>query len=95
MSLAGSIASMTDRRRIVGGSGIWTMTPSTVGSSLSSRTVGGRRRRLGGLALELDEARVDADLGAAAQDPLEVDRRRGVAPDDDHAQPGWAARGAR
>ena len=37
MSLAGSMASMTARSRIVGGSGIWTMTPSTVGSSLSSR----------------------------------------------------------
>ena len=31
MSLAGSIASMTARSRIVGGSGIWTMTPSTSG----------------------------------------------------------------
>ena len=40
-------------------------------------------RRLGRLALELDEPGVDADLGAAAQDPLEVDGRRGVAPDDD------------
>ena len=39
MSLAGSIASMTVRSRIVPGSGIWTITPSTVGSSLSSRTV--------------------------------------------------------
>ena len=42
MSLAGSIASMTARSRIVGGSGIWTMMPSTVGSSLSARTVGRR-----------------------------------------------------
>ena len=39
MSLAGSIASMTVRSRIVGGSGIWTMTPSTRGSALSSRIV--------------------------------------------------------
>ena len=82
MSLAGSIASMTARRRIVGGSGIWTMTPSTVGSALRSRTVA-VTRGLGRLALELDEAGVDPDLRAAAQDLLEVDRRRGVAPDDD------------
>ena len=33
----GRCASMTARRRIVGGSGIWTMTPSTVGSAFSSR----------------------------------------------------------
>ena len=38
MSFAGSMASMTARIRIVGGSGIWTMTPSTSGSALSSRT---------------------------------------------------------
>ena len=37
MSLAGSIASTTLRRRIVGGSGIWTMIPLTAGSSLSAR----------------------------------------------------------
>ena len=86
MSLAGSIASITARSRIVGGSGIWTITPSTVGSSLSSR-IGRRHRRLGGLALELDEPAVDADLGAAAQDPLEVDRRRRVLADDHDAQP--------
>ena len=78
MSLAGSIASTTARRRIVGGSGIWTMTPSTVGSSLSSRTVGDDAG-LGRLAFELDEPGVDADLRAAPQDPLEIDHRRGVA----------------
>ena len=39
MSLAGSIASTTERRRIVGGSGIWTITPSTVGSAFRSRMV--------------------------------------------------------
>ena len=94
MSLAGSIASMTARSRIVGGSGIWTMTPSTVGSSLSSRM---RRddARLGRLALELDEPGVDADLGAAAQDLLEVDRRRRVAADDDDGEAGRAAVGGR
>ena len=47
--------------------------------------------RLGRFALELDELGVDADLGAAAQDPLEVDGRRRVAPDDDHGQTRWAA----
>jgi hypothetical protein len=39
MSLPGSMASMTGRNRIVGGSGIWTMTPSTRGSAFSSRIV--------------------------------------------------------
>ena len=66
------------------------MTPSTAGSSLSSRIVGDDAG-LGRFALELDEPGVDADLGAAAQDPLEVDGRRGIAADDDDAQPGRAA----
>ena len=35
----------------------------------------------------------DADLGAAAQDPLEVDGRWGVAPDDDDGQAGRPAVG--
>ena len=70
------------------------MTPSTVGSALRSRIVADHGR-LGRLALELDELGVDADLGAAAQDPLEVDGRRGVAPDDDHGQTRRAAIGGR
>ena len=85
MSLAGSIASTTARSRIPGGRGIWTMIPSTVGSSLSSRMVA-VDGRLGRLALEFDEAGIDADLRAAAQDPLQVDHRRGVTTDDDDAQ---------
>ena len=52
----------------------------------------GRHARLGRLAFELDEARVDADRLAAAQDPVEVDRRRRVAPDDDDARPGGRPR---
>ncbi len=40
---------------------------------------GGDDAGLRRLAFELDEAGVDADLGAAAQDPLEVDGRRGIA----------------
>src|SRR4051812_19628632 len=39
MSLAGSIASTMLRSRIVGGSGIWTMMPSTAGSALRERIV--------------------------------------------------------
>ena len=50
---------------------------------------------LGRLAFELDEGRLDADLGAAAQDLLEVDGRRGVAPDDHHGQAGRPSLGLR
>ena len=42
--------------------------------------------RLGRLALELHELGRDADLRAAAQDLLEVDRRWGVTTDDHHRQ---------
>ena len=52
-------------------------------------------RRLGRFALEFDERGVDADLRAAAQDLLEVDRRGRVAPDDDHGEPGRPAVGGR
>ena len=57
--------------------------------------VANRRRDLGlgRLALELDEAAVDPDLGAAPQDPFEVDGRRRVLADDHDPQPGWAALG--
>ena len=79
MSLAGSIASMTARSRIVGGSGIWTMTPSTRRVVVERRGSAAVDAGLGRLAVELDEAGVDADLRAAAQDPLEVDHRRRVA----------------
>ena len=54
----------------------------------------GRHGRLGGLAFELDEARVDPDLGAAAQDPFEIDHRRGVPTDDHDAQSRRTALGA-
>ena len=56
---------------------------------------GRRPLRLGRLAFELDEAGVDADLGAASQDPLEIDRRRRVAPDDHDARARAAGRRAR
>ena len=91
MSLAGSIASMTVRSRIVGGSGIWTMIPSTVGSALRSADRLGDAR-LGRLALDLDEPAVDPDLVAAPQDLLEVDHRRRVAADDDDREAGRRAR---
>ena len=45
---------------------------------------GGDDAGLRRFAFELDEAGVDADLGAAPQDPLEVDGGRGIAADDDH-----------
>ena len=45
-------------------------------------------RCLGRLAFELDEARIDADLRAAAQDLLEIDGRRRVAPDDHDGEAG-------
>ena len=91
MSLAGSMASMTARMRIVGGSGIWTMTPSTGGVGVEFAD-GGGHAGLGGLAVELDEAGVDADLGAAAQDPLEIDHRGRVPADDQDPQPGGRPR---
>ena len=55
----------------------------------------GRDLGFGRLALELDEAAIDPDLVAAAEDPLEVDRRRRVLADDDDPQPGWATLGSR
>ena len=77
MSLAGSIASMTARSRIVAGE------RHLDDDAIDGRVVveladRGRHLGLGRLALELDEAAIDPDLGAAAQDPLEVDGRRRV-----------------
>ena len=51
----------------------------------------GDDRGLRRLAFELDEAGVDPDLGAAADDLLEVDGRGRVAPDDDDGEPGRSA----
>ena len=59
---------------------------------------GGDDAGLRRFAFELDEAGVDADLGAAPQDPLEVDGGRGIAAHDDHAEtrrPAAAGREAR
>ena len=78
---------MIVRNRIDGGSGIWTMIPAIAGSAFR------RRDRLGdalfrGVIADLDEPAIDAGLLAAPQDLLEVDHRRGIAPDDHHGQPG-------
>ena len=91
MSLAGSIASMT----VAQADGRWQRhlddDAVDVGVGVELRGSSPSTRRLGRLALELDEPGLDADLRAAAQDLLEVDRRRRVAADDHDREPGRAA----
>ena len=77
MSRAGSIASTTARRRIVGGSGIWTMIPLTAGSAFRAPDRLDHRG-FGGFAVDLDEAAVDPGLLAAPEDLAEVDHRRRI-----------------